>query len=67
MDRPTTPDDCEIEVTPEMIEAGADVIYDRFDDVITRPSSAAPDVAIEVFRAMISVHRQIAEMPLPNG
>ena len=47
-DRPAN----EIEVTPEMIEAGARVLWERFDMAITFGSQTGRDVAAEVFRAM---------------
>jgi hypothetical protein len=42
----------EIEVTPEMIEAGADVIWTYFSDVLARGSGTGRETAIEVYRAM---------------
>ena len=45
---PTT----EIEITPEMIEAGAEVIWRCFDETIPHGSSFGEHVAVLVFRAM---------------
>ncbi len=41
-----------VEVTPEMLKAGARAIWDVLSDVIPYGSSAAPTLALEVFRAM---------------
>lgn len=43
------------EVTPEMIEAGADVIWRSFGDVLVYGSGTGRDVASEVYLAMASV------------
>lgn len=48
----------EIEVTPEIIQAGADVLWSRFSDVLSPPSETALDVAVEVYRAMAAIPRQ---------
>ena len=42
----------EIEITPEMIEAGAEVIFRSFDGVIPYGSSYGERVAVSVFLAM---------------
>lgn len=49
------PDSAAIEITPEMIAVGADVIWRLFGDVLSYGSETGRDVAIEVFRAMESV------------
>jgi hypothetical protein len=43
----------EIEITPAMIEAGANVIWRDFGDVIVFGSDVAREVASRVFAAMI--------------
>jgi hypothetical protein len=42
----------EVEITPEMIEAGAEVIWRSFGDTIPYQSEFARCVADEVYRAM---------------
>ncbi len=42
-----------VEVTPEMLKAGARAIWDVLGDEIPYGSSAAPTLALEVFRAML--------------
>jgi hypothetical protein len=42
----------EIEITPAMIEAGADVIWCAFSDVIVYGSGTGREVAVSVFQAM---------------
>lgn len=42
----------EIEITPEMITAGAEVIYRCFDGTIPYGSSYGERVAVLVYRAM---------------
>lgn len=54
MATPTVQGD-EIEVTPEMIEAGADIIYSYFSDVMSRGSGIGRETATEVYRAMQSL------------
>jgi hypothetical protein len=44
----------EIEITPEMIEAGADIIWRQFYDVMPRGSDTGRVAAREVYRAMQS-------------
>ena len=46
------PNDCDNEITPEMIEAGAQAVWQRFDDLVPYGSETGRWVAIEVFRAM---------------
>jgi len=48
----------EIEITPEMIKAGAEVIWECFDDSIPYGSSQAEAVAVLVYRAMRAQDRQ---------
>ena len=43
----------EIEVTPAMIEAGAEVVWQSFSDTEPYGSSFARDVAERVFRVMV--------------
>jgi hypothetical protein len=38
--------------TPEMIEAGADIIWRAFGDVVAYGSGTGRDVAVEVYQAM---------------
>ncbi len=56
----------EIEATPEMIEAGADIIWTHFYDVMPRGSDTGRAAAREVYRAMqlASGHRKF---PKPNA
>lgn len=42
----------EIEITPEMIEAGADIIWRAFGDVLPYGSELGRVTAAEVFEAM---------------
>lgn len=44
----------EIEPTPEMVRAGAEVIWSAFNDVMAWGSSSGEDLAKEVFLAMAS-------------
>jgi hypothetical protein len=44
--------DAKFEVTPEMVEAGAEVIWDSFSDVLVRGSETGREVATHVYRAM---------------
>jgi hypothetical protein len=44
----------EIEITPEMIEAGADIIWRAFGDVLPYGSELGRTTATEVFEAMQS-------------
>lgn len=48
---------CKIEVTPEMIEAGAEVVWSSFSDTMPYGSESARSVAHQVYRAMIQVRR----------
>jgi hypothetical protein len=41
-----------IEITPEMIEAGADLIWRHFGDVVAYGGGLVPELASEVYRAM---------------
>lgn len=50
-DRPAT------EITPEMIEAGADVVWRYFNDVLPDPTFGR-ETAIAVFEAMERLHFQ---------
>lgn len=45
----------EIEVTPAMIEAGADLIWRAFGDIISYGSNSGRELALEVFEAMSRV------------
>jgi hypothetical protein len=47
----------QLKITPEMIEAGADVIWRGFGDVISYGSGSGRELALEVFEAMIDVAR----------
>lgn len=51
----------EDEVTPAMIEAGGEVIYRWFGDVITRSSETGRDLAIEVYLAMKNAQDRSAQ------
>jgi hypothetical protein len=42
-----------IEITPAMVEAGANIIWRDFGDVIVFGSDVARDVASRVFEAMV--------------
>ena len=42
------------EVSPEVIEAGAEIIWREFGDVVPYGSGTARDVALQVFLAMAS-------------
>jgi hypothetical protein len=42
----------EVEVTPEMVAAGSEVLWRSFGDSISWGSDSARGIAIEVFRAM---------------
>jgi len=44
----------EIEITPEMVEAGAEVVWEAFDDVLAFGSETGRLVARRVFSAMES-------------
>jgi hypothetical protein len=44
--------DAEIAITPEIIEAGADVIWTFFYDVLPLGSETGREAAIAVYRAM---------------
>lgn len=44
----------QIEITPRMIQAGADVIWRQFGDVLSYGSSTGLTVASEVFEAMVA-------------
>jgi hypothetical protein len=50
----------EFEITPEMIEAGANVIWSLFSDVLSPGSESGREAAIEVFRAMKGLSRSEA-------
>jgi hypothetical protein len=45
------------EVTPEMIEAGAQVVWRNFDDLIPFGSETGRWTAVQVFRAMEAARR----------
>ncbi len=47
----------EINVTPEMVEAGARVIWTYFSDAVLPQSDSAREAAIEVFRVMSKSQR----------
>ena len=49
--------DAEIEITPEMIEAGADVIWTFFYDVLPLGSETGREAAIAVYQAMHTQER----------
>ena len=51
-DRPATKPKDEIEVTPEMIRAGAEIVWAVSDEVIAFGSCLGLTVALEVYRAM---------------
>ena len=57
-DRPRDPYDASPEllaaygITPEMIEAGAELVRSQFGEITTYESWLAPDLAVWVFRAM---------------
>ena len=51
-DRPAAKPTDTIEITPEMIRAGAEVVWVAFDEVIAFGSSLGSTVALEVYRAM---------------
>lgn len=51
------------ELSPEAIEAGAEVIWAAFDDVISYGSGSARETAAEVYRAMR--HHLRARPPTP--
>jgi hypothetical protein len=42
----------EIEITPAIIEAGADIIWRGFGDIISYGSDFGRELALEVFEAM---------------
>lgn len=48
----------DIEVTPEMIEAGADAILSRVGGADLGAFFSAEDLAVEVYLAMDGQHRQ---------
>jgi hypothetical protein len=58
-DRPTESE--EIEITPEMIEAGATVIWSAFCDSIAHGSETGRAVATEVYRAMSSLRESVRD------
>lgn len=45
----------EVEITPEMICAGADVVSAFFDEAVAYGSETARVVAVSVYEAMVSV------------
>ena len=49
-----TPAEGEVEITPEMVRAGAEVIWRCFGDVVPYGSSTGDSVATQVFQAMTS-------------
>ncbi len=55
----------EIEITPEMIEAGAEVIFECFGEAVGWRSSYCPYVARQVFLAMDS-RRPLRGRHLPS-
>ena len=52
----------EIEITPVMVQAGAEIIWRTLGDVVPYGSSSGPRVAAEVYRAM----RAASAEPLPR-
>jgi hypothetical protein len=42
----------EVEIAPEMIEAGADIIWTHFYDVLSRGSESGRVAAVAVYQAM---------------
>jgi hypothetical protein len=55
----------ESEATPEMIEAGAEVIWTHFNDVISRGSDSGRAAASQVYQAMQEA-RCCCGKPKPN-
>lgn len=51
-EKPKTEDIPEIEITPEMIEAGAQKIWEFFDEVIAWGSLSGRELAKSVWEAM---------------
>ena len=51
--------DDQIEITPEMLAAGAEIIQGQFGEIVTFQPSLGSDVAREVFLAMMG-HRPVA-------
>ena len=49
------PETREIEITPEMIEAGAKIVWEIFDEVISWGSETGRDVARRAYLAMGSL------------
>ena len=58
MSEQTTDKDREIELTPVMIEAGASVVWETFDDVIVWGSQTGPELAKRVWVAMKNAQLQ---------
>ena len=58
MSDPKLPEFDDVEITPEMIEAGAEAIWAVLSDVIPYGSGAARELASEVFQAMGSVQNR---------
>lgn len=56
----------EIEITPEMIEAGSALIYAWFGDVISQLSETGRDLAIEVYRAMRNARGPTPRLHAPS-
>jgi hypothetical protein len=48
-------------ITPEMIEAGAQIVWLRFDDLLPYGSEVGRWAAIEVFRAMQAARLRSAQ------
>jgi hypothetical protein len=56
----------EIEITPEMIEAGAEIIWNRCSDGFAWGAGPAKDVAELVFREMLYLHPTLKSNYLQN-
>ena len=52
MSDPKLPECGDVKITPEMIEAGAEILYRHFGDVLPYESSLGLVAAAEVFEAM---------------
>jgi len=56
---------CEIEITPEMIEAGRDKVYTHISGLISATdSSEAEEAARDIFCAMIRARRHPAKISI---
>jgi len=57
-DRPTQSSEDEIDITPRMVEVGAEVIWSAFWDVLAYGSDNGRVVAEQVYLAMRNLERQ---------